>query len=205
MKNTALACAILTFIVSPTMVRAQVFEGLHTNKISAITKNHLYIENRVVGLEHSLLNQNNIRLMMLANLIDTSNAPPDFIKALKMAIKNADITIPAKNEILIVQKDLLDNERRIFNADVEIVKFNGTASGLLQGLNLPGTSIELDKTFSLGVPIIDSSKIDCKLTNFSFKGTLRDLLKELAKKRDALGGYVVMVGKNLRLSVKLIP
>ncbi len=185
--------------------QAQIYEGLHTQTISTITQSHLFIENRMVGLEHSPVVQNNTRLMMLADMLNAGNSPPDFPSALKMAIKNADIITTTKDEIQIIQKDMLDREREIFDAAVEINNFTGRTGTLLHNLKLSKGTVELDQTFDLGGPIPELKKLDCKLTEFSFKGTLRDLLKTVAKKRDPLGGYVVMVGKDLKLSVKLIP
>lgn len=197
------------FIITSTMVvapaRAQVFEGLHTRTISTFTKSHLFIENRVAGVEHTPLSHNHARLIMLADLLTAGNAPPDLLSALKLAIQNAEITNQANDEIQIVQKDLRGKERAIFDTPVAVTDFNGNASDLLHSMKLADGTVELDKFFTIGEPIPDSAKLDCKLTAFSFKGTLRNLLKELAKKRDPLGGYVVMVGKDLKLSVKFIP
>lgn len=207
MKNRCLNFVLWAGLLVPASasLHAQVFEGKHTKTISTVSKKHIYIENRMVGLDYLLLSQNHIRLTMLADLISSENAPPNLLAALKLAVNNADITIPTNDEIQIIQKDLSGADRTILEAAVEISNFTGNASGLLHGLSLLQINIEVDRTFALGGPIPDSEKLDCRLTRFSFKGTLRDLLKTVAKKRDALGGYVLMVGKDLKLSVKFIP
>ncbi len=197
---------LLVFCAALPAANAQIVGGgWDTKTISQLTKNHLYIEGRMMELKPSEFKPNHIRLEMLAELISSDNVPPDLLSALKLAIKNADITTPAKGEILIVQKDLSRKERAIFETDLEVSNFYGKASDLLHNLKLPGSSIELDQNFVLPGPVPDSSEIDCKLTAFSFKGSLRGLLKELAKKRAPYGGYSLEIRKDWSLIVKLIP
>ena len=119
-------------------------------------------------------------LMLLNELIERHNAPPDFVGALQAIFQHSKITKDNNKSISIVDKEFGPSTADPMARHVSVVKFEGTLEGLFLSLRDQGVEI----TYQPNLVILNmenrnknrSRKENIKVTINEFSGSLRDLV-----------------------------
>lgn len=133
------------------------------------------------------------RVEMIAKMIADENLPPNLVKAIATALPRSVVTALPDKGIQIIDRDI--NARLAAgysNTNVKITQYTGSLRDLLKTIKVPSGTLSLDQVFT-GTSSAEAVNMNFEITNFSFEGSVRELLDQIATQNGPTTSYIVTI------------
>ena len=191
---------LIVLIISTTNAMSQIYDDL-----ADAAGKRLLLEPNLIPWSNSFYTKREPEVQILTRLITSENAPPDLVEALRSALPEANVIEVDGGTIRITDKSLPAEATAVLEGVVSVNNFSGTVSELFDSLSHSPVRVKLIDTFEVGEDPSPLLAMDYQLTDFTYEGSLRDLLNEIAAGSNAACGYAAATMSRSEIVVSFFP